>query len=68
VRARQASGGLTCDLDPATVLIVLFGATLAPVVTPQLVEGATWGPADSDAFVEPYVAHLRSVVAHPAPR
>jgi TetR/AcrR family transcriptional regulator len=68
VHARQARGELAAELDPATVLIVLFSAALAPAATPQLIQGATGHAADSEAFLGPYVAHLRSIVERLGPR
>lgn len=67
VRARQARGEIATDLDPATVLIVLFSAALAPVATPQLVEGATGCAPDSDEFIGPYIDHLLAVVKRLGP-
>ena len=37
LRRRQAGGELDPDLDPACVAVVLFAATVAPTVLPQIV-------------------------------
>jgi AcrR family transcriptional regulator len=68
LRGRQARGEIAKELDPATVLIVLFSAALAPVAMPQLAEGSMGHPADSEAFLGAYIDHLRTVVEHLGPR
>jgi TetR/AcrR family transcriptional regulator len=63
IRRRQQAGELSADLDPAYVLVLLFGATLAPTVVPQVVRRMTGLPADSAEFLETYADQLRRVMA-----
>jgi TetR/AcrR family transcriptional regulator len=63
VRRRQQAGELAEDLDPAYVGVILFAATLAPSVLPQIVRRMTGLPADSPEFLEKYADQLRTVMA-----
>jgi TetR/AcrR family transcriptional regulator len=62
LRRRQHAGELAADLDPAYVLLILFGATLVPTVIPQIVRQLTGRPADSPKFQARYAEQLRRVV------
>jgi TetR/AcrR family transcriptional regulator len=64
---RQRRGELAADLDPATVLIVLFSAALAPTSLPHVTKPATGTPADSPEFLARYTAGLKTIVEHLAP-
>lgn len=64
---RQRRGELAADLDPATVLLVLFSAALTPTSLPHVVAAATGTPADSAEFVARYDAGLRRIVERLAP-
>jgi TetR/AcrR family transcriptional regulator len=59
---RQRAGELADDLDPAYVLLMLFAATLAPTVIPQIARRLTGLSADSSKFQEAYAEQLRRVV------
>jgi TetR/AcrR family transcriptional regulator len=59
---RQRAGELADDLDPAYVLLMLFAATLAPTVIPQIAQRLTGLSADSSKFQEAYAEQLRRVV------
>jgi TetR/AcrR family transcriptional regulator len=59
---RQRAGELADDLDPAYVLLMLFAATLAPTVIPQIAQRLTGLSADSSQFQEAYAEQLRRVV------
>lgn len=63
MRRRQRAGELSADLDPPYVLLMLFAATLAPIVLPQIVRRTTALPADSPEFLEAYAEQLRRVIA-----
>jgi TetR/AcrR family transcriptional regulator len=62
LRRRQRAGELAEDLDPAYVLLVLFAATLAPTVIPQIARQFTGMSADTPAFQAAYAEQLRRVV------
>jgi TetR/AcrR family transcriptional regulator len=62
LRRRQHAGELAADLDPAYVLLMLFAATLAPTVIPQIVKQLTGRSADSPKFHAAYAEQLRRVV------
>jgi TetR/AcrR family transcriptional regulator len=62
LRRRQHAGELAADLDPAYVLLILFGATLVPTVIPQIVRQLTGRSADSPKFQAAYAEQLRHVV------
>lgn len=63
MRRRQERGELDPELDPATVLVMLFAAAFAPVVLPQLTAAATGYPADSAETADRLAAQLGTVVA-----
>ena len=68
VRQRQRHGELDPELDPATVLVVLFAAALAPVALPHLVRGVSGQTPDSPEFLQRYTASLRLIVERLRPR
>ena len=64
LRRRQQNGEIAAGLDPAYVLLMLFGATLAPTVLPQFAQNFTGLPAESPEFRSAYREHLKRLVAH----
>ncbi|NUT32893.1 MAG: TetR/AcrR family transcriptional regulator [Hamadaea sp.] len=64
VRRRQQAGELADDLDPAHVLLTLFGATLVPTVLPHVVRRVTGLEAESPEFLNGYAEQLRRVMTH----
>lgn len=62
MQRRQHAGELAADFDPAYVLLMLFGATFAPTVIPQIVRQLTGLSADSANFQAAYAEQLRRVV------
>jgi hypothetical protein len=67
IRRRQTRGEVDPDLDPATVLLVLFSAAHAPTLLPHVVERMSGRPADSPTFLDAYCDQLRRVVDRLAP-
>jgi TetR/AcrR family transcriptional regulator len=63
LRRRQEAGELAPDLDPAYVMLLLFGAALAPTVVPQVARQFTGLPPDSPDFQQQYAAELARVIA-----
>ena len=62
LRRRQDAGELAAEHDPAHVLVMLFAATLAPTLLPQIVRRVTGQPADSPEFLDAYAEQLRRLV------
>lgn len=62
IRERQERGQIAQELNPATVLIVLFAAAVAPVSMPHVTERISGAPADSPEFLERYVDQLGQIV------
>jgi AcrR family transcriptional regulator len=62
VRERQRRGELAADLDPATVLIVLFSAALAPTSLPHVLTQIAGTPVGSEEFLTRYADGLRRLV------
>ena len=60
---RQSAGELAPDLDPAYVLLALFGAALAPTVLADLAGDLTGMAADSPEFLDRYRDQLKLLVA-----
>ncbi len=60
-RRRQA-GEIPADLDPATLLLALFAAALAPTVLPRVARQATGLEPDAPEFVERYSRDLARLV------
>ena len=67
IARRQERGEIAPDLDPATVLVVLFSAALAPTLLPHVVERASGMAPDSPELVEAYSRHLAQIVERLAP-
>jgi TetR/AcrR family transcriptional regulator len=67
VRERQRRGELAAELDPATVLIVLFSAALAPTSLPHVLAQITGTSAGSEEFLGRYSAGLERIVERLAP-
>jgi AcrR family transcriptional regulator len=63
LRRRQAAGEIAADLDPAYLLLALFGAVMAPTVLPQFAENFTGQSPDSPEFVAAYREQLSRIVA-----
>jgi TetR/AcrR family transcriptional regulator len=63
LRRRQRAGELAPDLDPAHVQVLLFAATLAPTVLPQVVRRMTGLAPDSPEFLDAYAEQLRRIIA-----
>jgi AcrR family transcriptional regulator len=63
LRRRQQAGELAAELDPAYLQLILFAATLAPTVLPQVVQRMTGLSADSPEFLEIYADQLGRVIA-----
>lgn len=64
IRRRQRDGQLAADLDPATVLLVLFAAALAPTLLPQIVRRITGRPPGATDFLTDYRDQLRVILDH----
>ncbi|MEV0273667.1 MAG: TetR/AcrR family transcriptional regulator [Hamadaea sp.] len=64
VRRRQRDGELAADLDPAYVLLVLFSATMAPILLPQIARQLTGLDAGTPEFLAAYTEQLRRIVEH----
>ena len=67
LRRRQAAGEIAADLDPAYLMLVLFGAALAPTLLTQFAEDFTGLPADSSEFRERYLDQLKKLVTRLRP-
>jgi len=67
LRRRQENGEIAADLDPAYLMLLLFGATLAPVVLPQFAANFTGLAADSPEFQAAFREQLKRLMAHLAP-
>jgi TetR/AcrR family transcriptional regulator len=63
MRRRQEAGEIASDLDPAYVLLALFGAALAPTVLAGFATDLTGVPADSPEFLDRYRDQLKRLVA-----
>jgi TetR/AcrR family transcriptional regulator len=63
LRRRQEAGEISADLDPAHLMLLLFGAVLAPTVVPQVARQFTGLDPESDEFREAYAAQLKLVIA-----
>ena len=64
LRARQRSGELASDLDPACVLLALMAAATAPVTLPQMVRGMCDADPHSEEFNSYYAEQLARLVSH----
>jgi TetR/AcrR family transcriptional regulator len=63
LRRRQQAGEIAADLDPAHLMLLLFGAVLAPTVVPQIARQFTGLDPASPEFQEAYAAQLKLVIA-----
>jgi AcrR family transcriptional regulator len=62
LRRRQEAGEIGADLDPAYVMLALFGAALAPTLLADYAEDFTGLPADSPELFERYRDQLSRIV------
>jgi AcrR family transcriptional regulator len=63
LRRRQAAGEVAADLDPGHLMLLLFGAVLAPTVVPQVARQFIGLDPESPEFREAYAAQLKLVIA-----
>jgi TetR/AcrR family transcriptional regulator len=63
LRRRQEAGEIAADLDPAHLMLLLFGAVLAPTVVPQVARQFTGLDPESPEFQNAYAAQLKLVIA-----
>jgi TetR/AcrR family transcriptional regulator len=63
LRRRQEAGEIAADLDPGYLMLLLFGAVLAPTVVPQVARQFTGQDPDSPEFLQAYAAQLKRVIA-----
>ncbi|MDG4827592.1 helix-turn-helix domain containing protein [Asanoa sp. WMMD1127] len=63
LRRRQAAGEVAADLDPAFLLLALFGAALAPTLLRHFAEDFTGLAVDSPEFRARYADQLKRIVA-----
>ena len=63
VAAEQAAGRLPAGLDPALLLLTLFGAALYPLLLPAVCEMLTGSAPDSDDFAARYREHLHQLAS-----
>jgi TetR/AcrR family transcriptional regulator len=63
LRRRQEAGEIAADLDPGHLMLLVFGAVLAPTVVPQIARQFTGLDPDSGEFREAYAAQLKLVIA-----
>ncbi|WP_037069857.1 TetR/AcrR family transcriptional regulator [Pseudonocardia acaciae] len=67
IRRRQAAGELAPDLDPAHVMLALFGAAAAPTLLPQIARRIVAAEPDSAEFLTAYRDQIARMVRHLAP-
>jgi TetR/AcrR family transcriptional regulator len=63
LRRRQEAGEIAADLDPGHLMLLLFGAVLAPTVVPQIARQFTGLDPASPEFQAAYQAQLKLVIA-----
>jgi TetR/AcrR family transcriptional regulator len=63
LRRRQEAGEISAEFDPAHLMLVLFGALLAPTAVPQVARQFTGLDPESPEFHRAYEAQLRLVIA-----
>jgi TetR/AcrR family transcriptional regulator len=63
LRRRQEAGEISADLDPAYLMLLLFGAVLAPTAVPQVARQFTGLDPRSEEFREAYATQLKLVIA-----
>lgn len=64
LRRRQGSGELPTDLEPAHLLLALFGAATAPTVLPHIARRIVGADPDSEDFRTAYTDQLARLVRH----
>jgi TetR/AcrR family transcriptional regulator len=67
LHARQTTGELADDLDPASVRLAIMGAVMIPVVMPQLVRRIFGLDPTDPEFESRYGEHLRQMIRRLAP-
>lgn len=68
LRRRQRAGELADDLEPAHLMLILFAATIAPILLPQIARRLIGHAVDSPEFIPAYRAQLAGVLHHLQPR
>jgi TetR/AcrR family transcriptional regulator len=68
LRRRQAAGELDPGLDPACVAVVLFAATVAPTVLPQIVGSIYQADPTTEEFTAAFAEQLSDVIRHLRPQ
>jgi AcrR family transcriptional regulator len=63
LRRRQEAGEIAAELDPAHLMLLLFGAVLAPTAVPQVARQFTGLDPESEEFRSQYAAQLKLVIA-----
>jgi TetR/AcrR family transcriptional regulator len=66
--ARQESGELDPDLDPACLLLTMIGAISIPLVLPDMVQKLFGVDPSDPAFEERYTEHIRDLMNRLGPR
>lgn len=64
VVAEQDAGRLPADLDPELLLLSLLGASLYPLLLPDVCELMTGQRPDDDQFAERFAEHLDKLARH----
>lgn len=67
LRARQETGEIPADVDPAALLVMLFAVASAGVSFPQLVRAVTGLDPAAPEFAAHYAEQVERVVAHLRP-
>jgi TetR/AcrR family transcriptional regulator len=63
LRRRQDAGEIAAGFDPAHLMLLLFGAVLAPTAVPQVARQLTGLDPESPEFRDAYAAQLKLVIA-----
>ena len=63
LRRRQEAGEIAAGFDPAHLMLLLFGAVLAPTAVPQVARQLTGLDPESPEFRAAYAAQLKLVIA-----
>lgn len=58
LRALQESGGLSAELDPAVLLVMLMAAAMAPTTLPQVIAGIDGGDPSSPEVIERFADQI----------
>jgi AcrR family transcriptional regulator len=58
LRALQADGRLSADVDPACLLVMMMAASMAPTTLPQVIEGLMDVDARSPEFLHHYAEQI----------